>query len=307
MSLETVSFKDSNAISKLEELVADPKVAKIQIVDARNALFDRTITVTDRPELTIEGLDNGTVIRPAGDFDVFRFKAPLSRCKLRGIQFLDNPENPAHRSASMICFDHSGNHDQINEFTLENICMYYPFNGVYMPYRSWDIRNSVQKLTVQNVNINQYRNVAFSICNCFDTAFNIIFAGQYNNNANHAFAMRNCLDSGNYVYKATMLGSGNPKGNGFHLDNVSHLQGAGWISDSMKNGIATLNEVDDVAIATAEVRASSDSGINAAHKKGTLAIGILIAQNNKQYHIYDQRLGGKVEIQRCLYSENPPV
>jgi len=284
---------DDDLADLIEHLIPD---CQRLILKTHIEFLSHTITVSEKNDLKVCGLGRGTILKPAGDFNLFEFKAPCSRCSLSDMQFFDEPSDPKHKTASMIYFNHSGKHGAINEALLENICMYYPFNGVNTSACSCDIENGIQTLTVRNIRINQYRNLAFTMYNCFDSVFDILFAQQKSSAANHGFYIRNSLESGSYLSKITMLGRWNTLGNGFHFDNVSHVQGGSLISDTMNNGVAASNEVDDVILCPVELRSSGNNGLSASHNKGVITLLGVTFQNNQKLHAKNFGYGGKVRV-----------
>ena len=122
----------------IQELVNRPSIRFIRISGYAIPITQK-ILVTGRTDLTIKGDGNGTLLKPMGDFDVFEFKAPLSRVVLSSMQLADNLSKPKQTSSSMIKLNHSGHNGAINDLTIENITMYYPFNGIKSDSRNSDI------------------------------------------------------------------------------------------------------------------------------------------------------------------------
>ena len=244
-----IAIREDDTANTIQALVNKPSVRSIRIMGYAIPITHK-ILVTNRTDLTIKGDGNGTLLKPIGDFDIFEFKAPLSRVNLSGMQFADSLSNPKQRTSNVIRLNHEGNNGAINDLTLENITMYYPFNGIYSDVRNSDINNGLQVPTIRHVRINEYRNIAMNICNCFDGRFYDILATQPKRypemGFGHGFIMSNSIDSGTNMSMVTMLGE--DKGAGFTFDNVTHLTGSQFIADTHIEGMATHNEVDFVKL-----------------------------------------------------------
>ena len=281
----------------IQELVNRPSIRFIRI-SGYAIPITRKILVTGRTDLTIKGDGNGTLLKPMGDFDVFEFKAPLSRVVLSSMQLADNLSKPKQTSSSMIKLNHSGNNGAINDLTIENITMYYPFNGIKSDSRNSDIANGLQVPTVRHVRVNEYRNIAMHMCNCFDGRFYDILATQPKKypkmGLGHGFVMENSIDSGSQMDMITMLGE--DKGIGFAFDNITHLTGSQFIADTHLEGMFTHGEVDFVKLSLVELRSSRDQGLFADHNKGRICIQQFTGRNSTNYHVKNFGKGGNVTV-----------
>ena len=289
--------KEEDTAQAIQELVDRPSVRFIRIAGYVIPIT-HTVLVAGRTDLTIKGDGNGTLLKPTGDFDVFEFKSPLSRIVLSSMQIADDLSKPKQTASSVIRLNHSGNKGAINDLTMENLTMYYPFNGISSDMRNSDISNGLQVPTIRHVRINEYRNSAMRICNCFDGRFYDILATQpkkYNKmGLGHGFVIKNSIDSGTQMEMVTMLGE--DKGIGFAFDNVTHITGSQFIADTHMEGMFTHGEVDFVKLSLVELRSSRDQGLYADHNKGRICIHQFTGRNSTNYHVKNFGRGGNVTI-----------
>lgn len=307
-------ISEMDTSSTIQKLVDKPSVRFIRIMGYAIPITHK-ILVANRTDLTLKGDGNGTLLKPAGDLDIFEFKAPLSRVILSGIQFADSLLNPKQKNRSMISLNHSSNNGAINDLTIENVTMYYPFNGICSNFKNSDIDNGLQAPTIRHVRINEYRNRAVTLCNCFDGRFYDILATQPKNysemGSGDGFMLQNSIDSGSQLDMVTMLGQ--DKGVGFTFDNVTHLTGTQLIADTHLEGMLTRNELDFANFSLVELRSSRDQGLYANHSKGRLSIQQFTGRNNANYHVSNFGKGGNItlsggkvhETHRGIYSLVP--
>lgn len=290
-------ISEMDTANTIQKLVNKPSVGLIRIM-GYGIPISRKILVNNRTDLTIEGDGNGTLLKPMGDFDVFEFKAPLSRVILSGMQFSDSLREPKQKKSSMVSLNHSGNNGAINDLTIENITMYYPFNGISSDFRNSDIDHGLQAPTIRHVRINEYRNRAIVLCNCFDGRFYDLLATQPKNysemGSGDGFTLTNSIDSGSQLDMVTMLGQ--DKGAGFTFNNVTHLTGNQLIADTHFEGMITRNELDFAHFSLVELRSSSDQGLYACHSKGRLNIQQFTGRNNANYHVKNLAKGGNITL-----------
>lgn len=313
-----------NEITSSSELdFADAVQAIVDAEDSRKLTLKgywqpitHTIMLTKKNDFKLCGLGLAPILQPTGDHDVFEVKAPCSRIKISDFQFADNLENPKHTGAAMIHLNHQGNNGAINELTLENITMYYPFNGVYSDARPCDINNALQVLAIRHVRINQFRNIALNLYNFFDTrlldvvattpkkAFlDTLPANPQRMGLGHGLVMKNSVDSGSQLEMVTMLGE--ERGAGYTLENVTHLTGSQIIADTFMEGMATSGEVDNVQLSQVELRSSRDQGLYAAHTRGRIIIDQFTVRNSTNFHVKNFGNGGNVTVlaARCTETQ----